>query len=58
MFKVILKSFAGTFSPFSLQKKLYQYFYFSYLIQFTWIRHEKYFFSFFNPAGRCYTGFV
>ena len=43
MFKVILKLFADAFSPFFLQKWLYQYFYFSYLIQFTWIGHEKYF---------------
>ncbi len=58
MFKVILKLFAATFSPFFLQKSLYRYFYFSYLIQFTWIGHEKYILFFFKSAGRCYTGFV
>ncbi len=58
MFKVILKLFAGTFPQFFLEKKLYQYFYFSYLIQFTRIGHEKYFILFFKSAGRCYTCFV
>jgi hypothetical protein len=58
MFKVILKLFAGTFSPIFLEKKLYQYFYFSYLIQFTRIGHEKYFILFFKSAGRCYTWFA
>jgi hypothetical protein len=58
LFKVILKLFAGTFLPFFLEKKLYQYFYFSYLIQFKRIGHEKYFILFFKSAGRCYTWFV